>query len=231
MPQDAGIEVAAQGKSATLNELQSSLPLDLVISSARACSVRADSTLQDVAGWVRQRWDIELRIAQVSTSCGGVTNSYADVSRMGIDRWLAMVAAFSQARGACIVVDAGTALTIDLLNADGNHRGGYILPGLNMMADALEQNTGIKLRDRQFSGRISPGTSTEQAVLQGALASAIALIGDSVASLCSRGTRVSVYISGGDAGHIAEALVPSGEFDLNVAPELVLDGLAIACRA
>ena len=89
MPQDAGIEVAAQGKSATLNELQSSLPLDLVISSARACSVRADSTLQDVAGWVRQRWDIELRIAQVSTSCGGVTNSYADVSRMGIDRWLA----------------------------------------------------------------------------------------------------------------------------------------------
>lgn len=231
MPQDAGIEVAAQGKSATLNELQSSLPLDLVISSARACSVRADSTLQDVAGWVRQRWDIELRIAQVSTSCGGVTNSYADVSRMGIDRWLAMVAAFSQARGACIVVDAGTALTIDLLNADGNHRGGYILPGLNMMADALEQNTGIKLRDRQFSGRISPGTSTEQAVLQGALASAIALIGDSVASLRSRGARVSVYISGGDAGLIAEALVPSGEFDLNVAPELVLDGLAIACRA
>ena len=67
MPQDAGIEVAAQGKSATLNELRTSLPLDLVISSARACSVRADSTLQNVAGWVRQRWDIELRIAQVST--------------------------------------------------------------------------------------------------------------------------------------------------------------------
>jgi type III pantothenate kinase len=231
MPQDAGIEVAAHGKSATLNELQSSLPLDLVISLARACSVRADSTLLEFAGWVRQSWDIELRIARVSSSCGGVTNSYADVSRMGIDRWLAMVAAFGQARGACIVVDAGTALTVDLVNADGDHRGGYILPGLNMMADALEQNTGIRLRDRRFSGRITPGTSTEQAVLQGALASAIALIGDSVASLSSSGARVSVYISGGGAGLIAEAMASSGEFDLNIAPELVLDGLAIACPA
>jgi hypothetical protein len=63
------------------------------------------------------------------------------------------------------------------------------------------------------------------------LASAIALIGDSVASLSSSGARVSVYISGGGAGLIAEAMASSGEFDLNIAPELVLDGLAIACPA
>lgn len=228
-PPDAGVEVAAQGKSAMLSELQSALPRDLVIGSARACSVRADSTLQDIAAWVQQRWDIELRIAQVSKSCGGVTNSYTDVSRMGTDRWLAMIAAFAHAQGACIVVDAGTALTVDLLNANGNHDGGYILPGLNMMADALEQNTGIRLRDRQFSDRVGPGISTEQAVLQGALASAIALIGASVDRLCASGTKVSVFVSGGDAGLIAGALGAGGEFDLKIAPELVLDGLAIAC--
>lgn len=229
MPRDAGIEVLAHGKATTFEELQSALSPDLAISMARACSVRADSTLQDIAGWVHQRWDIELRIARVSASCGGVTNSYADVSRMGIDRWLAMVAAFSQAQGACIVVDAGTALTVDLLNTDGNHGGGFILPGLNMMVDALEQNTGIRLRSREFSGSINPGTSTEEAVLQGALASAIALIGDSIDSLCCSGVKAALYISGGDAELIARALESGREFDMKIAPELVLDGLAIAC--
>ncbi len=231
LPHDAVNEVVNQGKSATFDELQTALPLDLVVTSARACSVRADSTLQDIATWVRQRWNIELRIAEVSASCGGVKNSYADVSRMGIDRWLAMVAAFAQAQGGCVVVDAGTALTVDLLRADGNHWGGYILPGLNMMADALEQNTGIRLRNRQFSGCISPGTSTEEAVLQGGLASAIALIGAAIDSLCASGQKITVYVSGGDAELIAEALGSGSDFDLNIAPELVLDGLAIACPA
>ncbi|WP_352284776.1 type III pantothenate kinase, partial [Pseudoalteromonas sp. Q18-MNA-CIBAN-0097] len=68
--------------------------------------------------------------------------AYEHVGNLGIDRWLALIAGFTlYPNTACIVVDAGTATTIDVLDSEGLHLGGWILPGLDLMTSSLTQNT------------------------------------------------------------------------------------------
>ena len=148
---------------------------------------------------------------------------------MGVDRWLAMIAAFNRQKRACVVVDAGTALTIDLVADDGRHQGGYILAGLSLAVKALESNTGIALRNRNFSPLSGPGTSTEQAVLGGALNSTVSLILEVLGLLRCADSEAIAYLCGGDAELIARALRSRGEHGFTVEPDLVLDGLTYAC--
>lgn len=71
----------------------------------------------------------------------GVRNGYADYQRLGMDRWLAIIGAYQLARGACLVLDLGTAITADYVNAAGEHLGGYICPGLPLMRGLLRTHT------------------------------------------------------------------------------------------
>ncbi|MDP1069535.1 type III pantothenate kinase, partial [Klebsiella pneumoniae] len=68
--------------------------------------------------------------------------------RMGVDRWLAMLAAWQRVGQSCWVVDCGSAITLDLLDAEGRHQGGYILPGLRLMQQSLLGNTAEVRVDR-----------------------------------------------------------------------------------
>jgi len=67
----------------------------------------------------------------------GLANAYQDVSRMGADRWHAMYGAWLGHKQGFVVVDAGSAVTVDYVNSHGRHLGGYILPGLQMMLRSL----------------------------------------------------------------------------------------------
>ena len=87
------------------------------------------------------RW-IESRLVQC-----GVHNRYADPSQLGTDRWAALIGARSICAGACVVVGAGTAVTVDALTATGDFVGGLIIPGLSLMADALARDTARLPRD------------------------------------------------------------------------------------
>ena len=80
--------------------------------------------------WVRAR----------DTQCG-VVNRYDDPAQLGADRWAALIGAWALERDACLVVNAGTATTVDALSARGEFLGGMILPGLAMMRTALAQGT------------------------------------------------------------------------------------------
>ena len=70
-------------------------------------------------------------------AAAGVVNGYADPSLLGVDRWVAVVGAYHRVRGAVVVADIGTAATIDVVAADGRHRGGYIVPGPRLMVASL----------------------------------------------------------------------------------------------
>ena len=98
-----------------------------------------------ISKWSETQWSISPLEAQVRRVCGGVKINYADVTRLGVDRWLAMLGAFERSKGPCIVIDSGTAFTLDILNEDGMHLGGYILPGLWLMKESLTCKTGIRL--------------------------------------------------------------------------------------
>ena len=85
--------------------------------------------------------DCDVHFARSTASACGVTNSYRQPRRLGVDRWVAMIGAWSEFESSCLVVDAGTAVTIDAIDDTGQHLGGQILPGVALMARALASNT------------------------------------------------------------------------------------------
>src|SRR5690606_10712601 len=129
--------------------------------------------------------------------------------------------------GACLVVDAGSALTIDVLEAGGRHLGGWIMPGLAMMLEALEARTGELRALRQASTVTASapfptdtGPGMEQGVLLAA-AGAVRLARETLRD--SGGGPARMLLTGGDAPQLL-AMLDRAE----LVPDLVLQGLARA---
>jgi len=91
----------------------------------------------------RRLWNLEPRFVRARAEALGVTNGYDSPEKLGVDRWLALLAAHADGRGAACVVDCGTAVTIDVLDDAGRHRGGLIVPGLQLMGECLRTRTRI----------------------------------------------------------------------------------------
>ncbi|MEZ5459542.1 MAG: type III pantothenate kinase [Steroidobacteraceae bacterium] len=161
----------------------------------------------------------------------GVRNGYADVWRLGADRWIALLGARQTApRRAVCVVDVGTATTIDLLAADGRHRGGAILPGPQLMIATLLRDTGgIRRRARgRTATRDVFARDTGAALHAGALLATVGAIEQAWLAACRRtiGTRPVLLLTGGASGDVARRLRPAHQR----VPDLVLRGLAALAR-
>ena len=219
------LAVVKAGHVPGFDELQLVTELDAAITLARMCSVRGGDVNKRLEDWVQAKHSIALVQASVSQSCGGVTNQYANVSRLGIDRWLAMLAAYRRAGGACMIIDSGTALTIDVVDAQGLHLGGYIIPGLRLMHSSLEANTAIRLSDNYSTYSESLGHSTDEAVFNGTVTALLATVRQQSASLAKAGD-VEIYFAGGDA-ELLHGLV--GLDRSEIVTSLVFDGLDVAC--
>jgi type III pantothenate kinase len=161
----------------------------------------------------------------------GLRLAYADPSRLGVDRWLAMLAARAAAPGPVCVIQAGTAVTFDAVDAAGSHLGGLIIPGPRLMAEALAQNTGkigpTAAEATHARGLGSLGVSTDEAVAKGGLlAIAAALDRAARAVELALGTMPPVLLTGGDAERLAAWLETPTRFSA----DLVLAGLAQIAR-
>lgn len=177
--------------------------------------------------WSEERWRVTPEFIAVRANCAGMHTCYERPAQLGVDRWLAALAGFAYARGAVCVVDAGTALTVDVVTASGEHRGGLIAPGLSLMARSLTQGTAqLALDQVQVIDRFA--TNTAHAISLGCR-EAMAGILLRVADRWRRELHEAPYwlATGGEAGVIKE-LSP---FAIEVRPELVLRGLAIAADA
>lgn len=158
------------------------------------------------------------RYARSSAECGGLKNAYADPARLGVDRWLAMLAQWARTHTAFCVASAGTALTFDAVDASGQHRGGVIAPGLTGMINSTLGNTRFMVGAMPASHDHDLGRDTEACVRQGALHAAAGLLD----RLASRHPGPHV-LAGGDAA----ALAPQLNTPWQVQPDLVLQGLAV----
>jgi type III pantothenate kinase len=163
---------------------------------------------------------------------GGITVGYVEPWRLGVDRFVAAIGAYqlSEGRAVC-VVGVGTAMTIDLVGADGRHRGGAIIPAPSLMVDTLLKNTdGIRLRAQGASaiGTSLFGRSTRAAIVQGSRFAAAALIDRAVseARALARGRAPLVMLTGGGA----PAIQPLIQSVCMSVPDLVLQGLAVLCE-
>lgn len=153
---------------------------------------------------------------------GPVGLAYAEPRSFGVDRWLALIAAHHDYPGAKLIVDAGTAITYDLLLADGTHLGGAILPGIELMRASLMQGTRIPLHER-ITGSAPWGTDTGSAIAAATLHAPAALAERLWQVLRQQNANdLTLLLTGGDA----ERLLPALSLPVTHCPELVLRGLA-----
>lgn len=208
-----GGAVAHEGKPAdALSRLDLDEPLSIRIASVAGAA--NDLALKKIC---LARWQQAPLMARSEAECLGLRNGYETPQRLGVDRWLAMLAAWSTQRGACVVVDAGTALTVDVIDASGQHRGGLIAAGLHTSEKAVLGATRFPVRAVPLPAHAGLGLETESCVRQGAMLSVLGAI-DRACSVAPDAQRI---LTGGDAETLRPHL--AGNWVLRSA--LVFEGL------
>lgn len=199
-------------------------------------NVGGESVAGAVRRVVRALWGLEAELVRVRQHCLGLRVAYEDPARLGVDRWLALLGARTGLETPALIVDAGTAVTYDLLLAGGRHLGGLILPGIDPMRAALLQSTRIPpvALDPDLGVPLAApwASDTGSAVAAGAIQALGALadrLHDRLTERCrlesgSGSDRVvpRLLLTGGDA----ERLAPAIGRPLQIVPDLVLRGLA-----
>ncbi|MCI0750177.1 MAG: type III pantothenate kinase [Nevskiales bacterium] len=175
---------------------------------------------------LRQLTGCTPQVAQTKAEQDGLRIAYAEPQRLGVDRWLAMLACWARWRKAFCVVSAGTALTFDRVDRTGHHRGGLIAPGLTSMQHNLlslingrAQTTPVRAYDNRLA------SDTEGAIRQGAFFSAQGVIEHALGTEGSDPDEIRV-ITGGDAPSLLPRLGPGWDWR----PQLVLEGLLALAR-
>jgi type III pantothenate kinase len=165
---------------------------------------------------IRARFGVAPHVARTRRQCAGLRVAYATPARLGVDRFLAMLALWTRQRGAFCVASAGTALTFDAVDARGRHRGGLIAPGLGSAWGAVKGTTRFALRPKPSRYTRGLGADTDACVRQGALYACAGLV-----ERAARGATGGRYLGGGDA----RTLHPHLDGRWIVKEDLVLEGL------
>ncbi len=194
-------------------------------SAVVASLVAPPETAEALGRWTRRHWRLTPRLVRAQRKSLGVTCGYSRPERLGADRWAALVAAHRLAPAGSLVVDLGTATTLDAL-AGGRHLGGYILPGPAALQSALIDTTAIEL-DRTADGPGPWGRSTAGCIRQGAVQALLALVDSSLERLQAAGVcDPTLIVTGGQAGF----LMPHIQVDYLHRPHLVLEGVMLLAR-
>ena len=198
------------------------------------CSVAADAIRRRVEEHLLELWDLPAQWVVPGLAEAGLTNGYDHPSRLGADRWVAMIGAWhrmqEQAQGQgqdrpLVVVMVGTAVTVEAVDASGRFLGGFILPGHGIMLRALESGTaGLHVPTgevRQFP------TNTSDALTSGgtyAIAGAVERMVQHVREHC--GAEPACFMTGGAGWKMA----PSMSVKFELVDSLIFDGLLEIAR-
>ena len=192
------------------------------------CSVTDPSRTEVVVQAVDQAWGMPVHRVASQAAGFGVRSAYVEPWRMGADRWAALVGARSLGSGPFCILGLGTALTGDLLDAQGSHLGGIIAPGRQLLQQSLRGGTAQVITDVPApavdGGEEGIGRSTDDCVAWGVTHSMIGCCVRIVDVARARlGADVTVLLTGGDAPW-AQPLLP---FASRIEPDLVLRGVAM----
>jgi type III pantothenate kinase len=215
------------GKPAVLRALVRAAPRVDDVVAVCVMGARLERVL---AAAVKQRFGITPRFIRSTRTAMGVRSGYRETWRLGADRWVGAIGAFDLARGAVVVANIGTALTIDAVTAAGKHLGGAIVPGPSTMIESLLAGThGIRRRARggTVSTRSLFAADTANALGAGATYAAAAFIDRAVAQASAMmRVRPLLILTGGAAPALRRYIKSGGR----VVPDLVLRGLAALAR-
>jgi len=197
-----------------------------------AANVAGGRMAERLEALVAARPGFSLEFVATAAERFGVRCAYADPSRLGVDRWVAVLAAYHAAGGAACAIDAGTAVTFDAIDAKGAHLGGLIFPSARLTAAALDRNTSnigrTEAAPAVARGLELLGRNTDAAVGHAAWLALSAALDRAVATVeRALGARPVVYLTGGDA----QALHGWLETRVELRADLVLEGLKLFADA
>ncbi|MFZ2163013.1 MAG: type III pantothenate kinase [Sideroxyarcus sp.] len=166
-------------------------------------------------------WKCPLEFVTATAMQCGVRNGYEQPERLGSDRWAALIAAWNQVQGATLVVNCGTATTVDALSTQGEFLGGLILPGVSLMQHSLATNAA-QLKAEQGTLQDFP-RNTADAIHSGMLRATLGAVRHQFGLLQARCGTVRCLLGGGAAGVVQ----PHLDLQLERVDNLVLKGLQI----
>ncbi len=191
--------------------------------SACLASVASPALTATVVGALTLRFQ-NISLARTCPRLAGVRIAYAEPARLGVDRFLALLAAHARGPGPWLIAGVGTAVTVDLLDRDGQHRGGRIAPSPRIMREALHRAAGHLPAQGGYYREFA--ADTEDALASGCEGAALGLIERSLReAACDLGETPALLLHGGGADELAMHLPHALQ-----SPSLVLEGLALWAR-
>ena len=207
--------VAQIGRVAGVRSVQR-IVFSAVVGSAR---------LEELQQALLQQFAVTAELQRPAKLACGLRNAYQDPAQLGMDRWAALLAAWHRAQGPVLVVDCGTAVTVDAVDREGAMVGGAIFPGLALLRSSLLQGTAEVRPRGDGAPQLETRSSADAVALgvyqgwQGAIAQLVALFRQRL------GQETPVFLTGGDAARLHGLPGP-----LECYPELVLEGLNLLAQ-
>lgn len=165
--------------------------------SVHVSNVAGERLLPNMSAWCCDKFGLQPIAIQSLAEFDGLRNAYTEPETFGVDRWAAMIGARAQYRGGLCVIDSGTATTVDLIDADGTHLGGAILPGIYTMRRSLGKYTSALFA---ADGHISPfSDNTAGGIAGGTGFASIGAIERLVYEASQRVSPLTTVVTGGEA--------------------------------
>ena len=208
----------AQDRIMSLRQAWQDLPKPLCVMISNVANTKTKAALSELLScWeVKSKW-----ITPLVYQCG-VRNYYANPTLLGSDRWAALIAAWELQQQGCLVVDVGTAMTVDTLSDTGEFLGGIIVPGLDLMKETLATNT-TSLQRQEGELHDYPD-NTADAIHSGAIQALVGAVEHMTELLTvTLGHVPECIISGGGSQQLESQL----SMNTNIVNNLVLEGLVL----
>ena len=215
----------------SLGELLCTLWKDLETPELIIIANVGGQTVRDkITAWIKDHWSTQAEFVVPAVNAMGVTNAYSDPQKLGVDRWVNLIAAKKSYHSPVAIISCGTGITVDAMTADGQHQGGVIAPGINLMRLSLLGHTAGCFLPKGYERKQSSwlGKRTEDGIISGSLIMAGAFINQCTERLFWEfGKKLHCVITGGDA----EVLLPMLKAQYDYRPYLVLEGLAALVKS
>lgn len=192
-------------------------------------NVAGDSFSSEMQQWFEKNWNMQAHFVNSSSHYADVKNTYQHAEKLGVDRWLNLIAAREQIKEPVCIVDCGSFLTIDIMDETGQHQGGYITSGLDMMYAALSYYSQGRLTVtiEQHENLAGLGTSTRECIVKGCCQMLVAFINRVTAQTAEKfGDKTQFIITGGDTALLMPFLTQA----YHQRPALVFEGLALLAQ-
>ena len=223
---DVDNALSSQFPEKSLKLMAEQLPSE--ITQVTVANVAGNEMASALTSVCSDHWGIRPEFIVPKKKWQNITCAYSDPSRLGIDRWVAMIAAYSFKKRACAVIDAGTTVTLDAVDFRGQHLGGLIMAGPGIIHSALQKETSdigeIRFIPSVASGIEVLGKDTKTAVSNGTMFGISSALNRALIAIMDEiKEKPVVYITGGHAEVLSSWLETRTEYRQN----LVLEGLAL----